>query len=171
MHMSISTAASGCRSPRPSAVGSEVLQAVLDELLKASGRTPPGASSGPRRIDFVTRQRRRALSWHSVTSRRARRRRAGLTSRTKSQSCAALAAEQGELLSNRSSAGFETSAGVSRHSSEQQTERMDFSMILRSSTQPGLRHAVCRRSFYPPLSPLYPLLWLSLFLLVVERNH
>ena len=82
-----------------------------------------------------------------------------------------LAAEQGVLLSNRSSVGFETSAGVSRHSSEQQTERLDFSMILRSSTQPGLRHAVCRRSFYPPLSPLYPLLWLSLFLLVVERNH
>jgi hypothetical protein len=51
-------------------------------------------------------------------------------SRTKSQSCTGLPAEQGVLLSNRSSAGFETSAGVSRHSSEQQTERMDFSMIF-----------------------------------------
>ena len=41
-----------------------------------------------------------------------------------------LAAEQGMLLSNQSSAGSETSAGVSRHSSDQQTERMDFSMIF-----------------------------------------
>ena len=51
-------------------------------------------------------------------------------SRAKPQSCAGLPAEQGVLLSNQSSAGFETSAGVSRHSSEQQTERMDFSMIF-----------------------------------------
>ena len=128
MHMSISTTASGCRSPRPSAVGSEALQAVLDELLKASGRTPPGASSGPRRIDlwpvnagalFCDASRRHGACADGVQA----------SSRTNSQSCTGLPAEQGVLLNNQSSAGFETSAGVSRHSSEQQTERMDFSMI------------------------------------------
>ena len=143
MHMSISTAASGCRSPRPSAVGSEVLQAVLDELLKASGRTPPGASSGTRRIDFVACQRRRALLWRSAShGARAYGVQAALA--REFAVVRRLAAEQGVLLSNRSSAGFETSARVSRHSSEQETKR--FQLFFISITQPGpVAHACLQR--------------------------
>ena len=159
MHMSISTAASGCRSPRPSAVGSEALQAVLDELLKASGRTPPGASSGPRRIDlwpvnagalFCDASRRHGACADGVQA----------SSRTNSQSCTGLPAEQGVLLNNQSSAGFETSPGVSRHFERPTDRALGFFYDLRSSTQPRpAAHAYVYHggaAFTPPCPPYPP---------------
>ena len=56
-----------------------------------------------------------------------------------------LAAEQGVLLSNQSSAGSETSAGAAQQSSDQHSKRLDLNDAFRSSTQPGsVAHASCR---------------------------